>query len=863
MATSDPQSGAQEPWASNHHPTDRARRHVQDISGPSTYQVVQGGTMDGENCRTPHGVWDPFEQSWESNRQVRMENIGDTDVVNPWLANGRNLFRSLDEIIASAMKPGMSDGEKAQAVFWQETRLRFHYGGVEFDELADPVKVLNVYGCNTCGNDAACMAGLWRRLGLKVAPARLVGHCVTQVFYDGAWHLMDGDMHSAYLLRDNHTVASEADLVRDHDLLKRTHAYGHLQKDDRGRDEHEASLYVYEGEEFAPDFTKETWRKGAGRAASVVSCTRRSLNKLLGATISASARLCTRLAKAKSISRLVLALKIWNKGPATTMAMTLRPGEALTWRWGHTTPIKYLGHQPPVFPKSFANGLWEFAPDFTKETWRKGAGTIIGISSGTDGLSVTNQKSGVVVWQMQSPYPFIGGRLEVDGSGVTFAFSWDGETWSAFERDAFDAQFPLLSPVHYQYYLKCQLTGSARLKRLRIVNDLQMAPLALPGMMVGTNTFTFSDATVGTRQLRITHDWVERSAAQAPPAPLKPMHPADGGESDGTDIVFQWPAAADAHGSAITDYHFELSAYPDMRWPLSMNFTKLNSRTADRGNPRYTLPAPGLLTPDRAYFWRVRAQNQAGVWGTWSPTWSFIPRGPAPPLGLAIDHAEQGNVLLKWQANPLGRKSVKYRIYASDEKGFSVSDEPYPVNIGISQDLSSPFPANFLGETQAQVLEVTGPLKAFYRVVAVDDKGKRSGPSDYCAAPRPFIYSRPPATARVGQRYEYRLAATRSIGDLRLRFSGDQHVENFWDIERLSFTIHSGPAWLGIDPGSGLLSGVPNAAGKIEVVVGVSLERPLRELDADFLQLGREQILATGVETMGAATQRFTIDVAP
>jgi hypothetical protein len=310
MATSDPQSGAQEPWASNHHPTDRARRHVQDISGPSTYQVVQGGTMDGENCRTPHGVWDPFEQSWESNRQVRMENIGDTDVVNPWLANGRNLFRSLDEIIASAVKPGMSDGEKAQAVFWQETRLRFHYGGVEFDELADPVKVLNVYGCNTCGNDAVCMAGLWRRLGLKVAPARLVGHCITQVFYDGAWHLMDGDMHSAYLLRDNHTVASEADLVRDHDLLKRMHAYGHLQKDERGCDEHEASLYVYEGE---------------------VTGNRNS------------------------------------KGPATTMAMTLRPGEALTWRWGHTTPIKYLGHQPPVFPKSFANGLWEFAPDFTRK----------------------------------------------------------------------------------------------------------------------------------------------------------------------------------------------------------------------------------------------------------------------------------------------------------------------------------------------------------------------------------------------------------------------------------------------------------------------------------------------------------------
>jgi hypothetical protein len=33
--------------------------------------------MDGENCRTPHGSWNPMRQTWESNRAVRMENVGD------------------------------------------------------------------------------------------------------------------------------------------------------------------------------------------------------------------------------------------------------------------------------------------------------------------------------------------------------------------------------------------------------------------------------------------------------------------------------------------------------------------------------------------------------------------------------------------------------------------------------------------------------------------------------------------------------------------------------------------------------------------------------------------------------------------
>ena len=37
-----------------------------------------------------------------------------------------------------------------------------------------------------------------------------------------------------------------------------------------------------------------------------------------------------------------------------------------------------------------------------------------------------------------------------------------------------------------------------------------------------------------------------------------------------------------------------------------------------------------------------------------------------------------GRVVLRWKPNPAGRQPVKYRVYGSDEKGFSVSDEPLP-----------------------------------------------------------------------------------------------------------------------------------------------------------------------------------------
>src|SRR5262249_48249220 len=162
-----------------------------------------------------------------------------------------------------------------------------------------------------------------------------------------------------------------------------------------------------------------------------------------------------------------------------------------------------------------------------------------------------------------------------------------------------------------------------------------------------------------------------------------------------------------------------------------------------------------------------------------------------------------GKFVLRWQPNSAGGKPVKYRIYGSDEKGFSVSDEPYRRNVGQSRDLPAEVPANFVAETSdtemvvlSSGLDLPNANRAFYRVVAVDDRGKRSGPSDYAAAARPFIYSKPPDTARVGTEYRYQVTTVRSLGDLRLRVVEGKEVASFWDIERPRFVLTQGPAWL-------------------------------------------------------------------
>ncbi len=805
---------AQEPWASKAQPGDVAKSHVETVAtGGHKYIVVHGGTMDGTNCRSPMGCGMNREgaiiQTWQSNRAVRMENVGHTDVVDPWLSDGRNNFRNIKEIVAAAVTPGMSDGEKARALWYQQIQHRYHSsaGG---DDLGDPVRVFNIYGLNPCGKDAMMMGGLWKQVGLKGAPVRLVGHAIAQVHYDGDWHVMDGDLGMIYLLRDNETLANDRQLARDHDLVKRTHTMGLLVDDSRMRDEHAAAMFVSE-------------------------------EPIQGS------RACKM---------------------DTTMQMTLRPGEALVWRWGHLKPAKHMSPSQFLYPDNICNGLWEYRPDFGGEVWKKGALKIENVASGPEGLAGADGKMGTIVWKISSPYPFVGGRLEAEARGARFAVSSDGKKWTNIAGSNFDKFFPLEGNPFYQYQLRCELPVGAKLKRLAIINDLQMALLALPEMTVGKNSFTFTDSSSGERKVRITHEWVERSTSKPPEAPAA-IYPPDGGQAEGTDVAFRWSVPKDPDGDKITDYHFMLANRQDMRWPLSTNFEKLISRTADKGKAQYVLPSTGLLTGGKTYYWRVRAKDEKGVWGPWSKTFTFTPKAPNYPLEVALTYdKDQGIGILKWKANPVGQKPVKYRVYGSDEKGFSVSDVPYKVNVGTSKELKPEFPANFITETTATELAVMGDgielqsaNKTYYRVVAVDTQGKLSGPSDYTTAPRPTIYRTPAMQAKVGTEYRSQLQANRSLGDLRLRIVNGKETASFWDIEKPRFAIQKGPAWLKIDPATGMLSGTPDVAGKVDVAVTVTIDQEVRKLDDSKLGWGIENVISASIERVGSATRRYSIEV--
>jgi hypothetical protein len=96
-----------------------------------------------------------------------------------------------------------------------------------------------------------------------------------------------------------------------------------------------------------------------------------------------------------------------------------------------------------------------------------------------------------------------------------------------------------------------------------------------------------------------------------------------------------------------------------------------------------------------------------------------------------------------------------------------------------------------------------------------------------------------------------------------MRLVGGKETTSYWDVEVPRFALQTGPAWLKIDAASGLLSGVPDGPGKVEVVVTATIDREVRKLDARQLSWGVEKLLSTDTQRVGVATQKFTIAVAP
>jgi len=108
--------------------------------------------------------------------------------------------------------------------------------------------------------------------------------------------------------------------------------------------------------------------------------------------------------------------------------------------------------------------------------------------------------------------------------------------------------------------------------------------------------------------------------------------PADGFKSIFTPINFSWNASS---GSGTVTYRLQIAN--------TSNFATL---FFDESGISNTNKSVGNFSPGEKYYWRVRAQNEAGT-GDWSTVWSFT-----APLGIpqVSGSIENGHPKLTWSA---------------------------------------------------------------------------------------------------------------------------------------------------------------------------------------------------------------------
>jgi len=593
-----------------------SQEYVENITGNEhTYRIQMGGTLDGFNTVHYSETYSKFmreEPGFEPNEYVIVENTGSVDVVNLRIViNGRRNWFSADDILSSILKPGMTDAEKAMAIynFTSSIQVQCHENDRRigppypddssnpsrntFKERANPVKAANYYYCSGCSLSAANFVILCRHAGLTARAVWMCPldvyqtHCVAEVWYDGGWHLFDPEVRSFYLEEDNETIASYETLHKNPALVDRTHDGGFASP---GIKSHASHYETY----YPPH---------------------------------------------------VMPVEQW----LSTLAMTLRPGEKFIWRWDHSGKFRCgdNSRNRGYLPYSLANGRMIYRPDLAKPESRGGMLSEINIKTIVEDGELPHIHSAAegtassVVYKVRTAYPVVGGvvggafyrrtkedvcRVYVSIGNSDWIHIWSAEQVGDIQLYLTIDEIidPKPGPALYGYYVKYEFCSEreptdAGINEIYMETDVQMSSASLPSLSVGANEIVYRDDTERPHSVQITHSWQESSEASPPLPPANSISPSDGTHMElGLLRELRWEAARCPDGDAIADYHIQVSPRADMLHPISPTFDRI---TFSR-NPEWDIPQ-GWLLRRKTYFWRVRARNGSGVWSPWSQVWRF------------------------------------------------------------------------------------------------------------------------------------------------------------------------------------------------------------------------------------------------
>ena len=147
----------------------------------------------------------------------RIVREGDTDLSSP------------EAMLASPPFAGLEGEELALALWRFVVDGFYHFFPAHETEYGrhsvyDPTLLVNAYGFAICGVTANLLGTLCMDAGFAARIAFIRGHEGTEVFYEGRWHFLDGDLKAYHRLHPprEDIIASLEDLVAEtSDLLAR------------------------------------------------------------------------------------------------------------------------------------------------------------------------------------------------------------------------------------------------------------------------------------------------------------------------------------------------------------------------------------------------------------------------------------------------------------------------------------------------------------------------------------------------------------------------------------------------------------------------------------------------------------------
>jgi len=571
-----------------------------------------------ENMREMEYYIDVLGTLQPMNDEIIIENIGDEEIINPRITiNDKWNWYDSKSIMEEVVRDSKTDKEKAISIWQFVHKNRIHWQPPGGDNVDDPVKGLNIYGHFFCGSSASITSILAKMAGLNARTWGLSGHVVSEIFYEGGWHILDSDCGVFYLNKDNKTIAGIDELIKNPWLIDRT---------------------------FHPGLAG--WKQAHPRRTSTGAWSEnvKTVMKLYTTT------------ENNKISEVSL-------NSLYEIKLTLRPGEKVIYRWDNIGKYhnNFLYNESPIY----ANGKIIYNPDYTNNSYRKWILSQRNIKSiGDDGLKpnihidsciterTRSRFQSYIIYKVTSPYVIVGGKIGGDfykndtyGDVCQMEISFDGNEWIPVwnakktgwikhNQEIDDIICPVGRDAKYEYYVKVKFVAAgtgldfpmdpgdntqAGMDNLTIETDFQVSPFSIPELSLGKNKIKYFDQSNGKSKVKITHRWYQRENNRYPEPPSDPLSPRDGAVVNGMTPILKWKDAVDPDkNDTIVDYHIQLSDRADCKWALSPNFD------VDMGYNLTEWKVPeSWLNPSQTYYWRVKAKDKNGNWSKYSKIWSF------------------------------------------------------------------------------------------------------------------------------------------------------------------------------------------------------------------------------------------------